>query len=112
MMISLASPLFDVSASMFVDVDDFKVGKERIHKTSAALAGSIELQDTGMRMQSSLSIVVRDGNPALYNALQYMVANHPTLNMQHPDGAFIIAPSSAKVSGNRITLAALVVGVV
>jgi len=110
MRISLASPRYDVAASFFVDVDDFQMGKERIHKTSAALAGSIELQDTGMRIQSTLSIIVRNADAALYASLQYLVANHPTLNMQHPDGGFVIAPTSAKLAGNAITLNALVVG--
>ena len=110
MIISLASPRFDPASSIFIDVEDFKIGTERIHKTSAALAGSIELQDTGTRIQSTISIIVRNATASLESVLQYLVANHPVLNISHPDGYFQVAPSSAKLSGNTITLTALVVG--
>lgn len=109
-MISLASPRFDPASSIFLDVDDFKIGTERIHKTSAALAGSIELQDTGTRIQSTITITVRNATKSIDDALQYIVGNHPVVNISHPDGYFQVAPSSAKLSGNTIALNALVVG--
>jgi len=113
MIISLASPRFDPMASMFLYVEDFRIGKERIHKTSAALAGSIELQDTGIRMQSAISIIIKNADDALYKSMQYLTENHPILNVSHPDGLYKIAPSSAKItSGGTVTLNALVVGVV
>jgi len=110
MIISLSSPRFDPLASKFLHVASFDIGNERIHKTSAALAGTIELQDTGIRMQASISIIVMNADLHLYSELQYIVSNHPDMHMSHKDGMFIIAPSSAKISGNTILLNALVVG--
>jgi len=110
MIISISSPRFDPAASIILDVDEFKIGTERIHKTSAALAGSIELQDAGIRIQSTLSIIVKHATEPLYSKLQYVVSNHPVMNISHPNGYFQIAPSSATLSKNTIILNALVVG--
>ena len=110
MIITLCAPRFDVLASIVLDVDAFDMGEERIHSTSNALAGDVILQDVGTRIVASVSIVIRTGSRALYDDLQAIIANHPTLEMSHPDGRFTIAPTSAKTSNATIIIAALVVG--
>jgi len=109
MIITLCAPRFDPAASIFLDVDQFDMSEQRINNASNALAGEVIVQDIGTRIVTNITINVRYGTKVIYDAIQYLVANHPTLELSHPSGRFIIAPISSLNVGGGINISALVV---